>query len=552
MLTNTQLLAYPYKRGQIRRLLVGLTSHGHLRDISSTTQRLVDRCLSAQWCIDLDQLGDQRETPVVEDNGERQHTFSVQSIGGGPATLVQAQTVLDAEGISIPVGMDHEPVQGAPSSDATTSEVLTAGAPGDADGYGKEQPRLTAQPSSEDHAYTMAASPRMRTNRVYSVDGLPPQLRASLNEHGISLAAAESSSDSDSASLHTGHAQPQSRPERRDVGTSTRLQQQRNLRPKSATDQPSSSPKRVHSAIDVTKVSASKLDFEAESAQWAGSPNSSWHESLANEQMQVRTRPRARTGTQIVSPSGDALTYSSESRAEEQATPTDLLTVEGDNMNIPAVHVQAASGEGEPVQTASYSVSRRPPPAPPTLDGGGARHRQYRKLGIHPSPSESSLSYPQTDTRARNGGQLSVLGREADGVRPTMVISTPASAGTSREASRAGSPLQSGSLTPTGSSGTGRRRRPPPPPVDRSTKSPRPPTTVASNYSEAPGEPIGPSLSREDDSERADERSGPVHDDRRRSESTLASSASRRENGPQHLSHYMRHLHLSSESGYGW
>ncbi|PWN36383.1 uncharacterized protein FA14DRAFT_122666, partial [Meira miltonrushii] len=45
LLTNTQLLTYPYKRPQIHRLLIGLTSHGHLRDISATTQRLIDRCL---------------------------------------------------------------------------------------------------------------------------------------------------------------------------------------------------------------------------------------------------------------------------------------------------------------------------------------------------------------------------------------------------------------------------------------------------------------------------------------------------------------------------
>ncbi|PWN52178.1 hypothetical protein IE53DRAFT_15579 [Violaceomyces palustris] len=73
LLTNTQLCTYPYKRPQIRRLLTGLLSHSHLRDISSTTRRLVERCLKAEWCVELDRLDG---TSAVA---------SVAPIGGGEA-----------------------------------------------------------------------------------------------------------------------------------------------------------------------------------------------------------------------------------------------------------------------------------------------------------------------------------------------------------------------------------------------------------------------------------------------------------------------------------
>ncbi|CAD6890148.1 unnamed protein product [Tilletia controversa] len=56
LLTNTQLCTVPYKRPQIRRLLLALVSQEHIRDVSATTKRLVDRCLRAEWCVALDEL----------------------------------------------------------------------------------------------------------------------------------------------------------------------------------------------------------------------------------------------------------------------------------------------------------------------------------------------------------------------------------------------------------------------------------------------------------------------------------------------------------------
>jgi Protein of unknown function (DUF2013) len=53
LLTKTQLRSVPYKRTQIVCALEGLIEHGSIRDINPTTKRLVERCLSGEWCVQL-------------------------------------------------------------------------------------------------------------------------------------------------------------------------------------------------------------------------------------------------------------------------------------------------------------------------------------------------------------------------------------------------------------------------------------------------------------------------------------------------------------------
>ncbi|KAJ6622827.1 hypothetical protein B0H10DRAFT_1723933, partial [Mycena sp. CBHHK59/15] len=53
LLTKTQLRDIPYKRPQIVFALESLTGNSRIRDISPTTRRLVERCLSGDWCVQL-------------------------------------------------------------------------------------------------------------------------------------------------------------------------------------------------------------------------------------------------------------------------------------------------------------------------------------------------------------------------------------------------------------------------------------------------------------------------------------------------------------------
>ena len=41
----------PYKRPQIVQMLESLIEHEHIRDVNPTTKRLVQRCLSGDWCV---------------------------------------------------------------------------------------------------------------------------------------------------------------------------------------------------------------------------------------------------------------------------------------------------------------------------------------------------------------------------------------------------------------------------------------------------------------------------------------------------------------------
>ncbi|KIY66757.1 hypothetical protein CYLTODRAFT_377301 [Cylindrobasidium torrendii FP15055 ss-10] len=53
LLTRTQLRDVPYKRPQIKYSLESLVRNEDIRDINATTRRLVERCLSGDWCVGL-------------------------------------------------------------------------------------------------------------------------------------------------------------------------------------------------------------------------------------------------------------------------------------------------------------------------------------------------------------------------------------------------------------------------------------------------------------------------------------------------------------------
>lgn len=62
LLTRTQLRSIPYKRPQIVHVLESLISHPSIRDINPTTKRLVERCLSGDWCVQLRKMQSPTET----------------------------------------------------------------------------------------------------------------------------------------------------------------------------------------------------------------------------------------------------------------------------------------------------------------------------------------------------------------------------------------------------------------------------------------------------------------------------------------------------------
>ncbi|KAN0060996.1 pre-rRNA processing [Thecaphora frezii] len=110
LLTNTQLCTYPYKRPQIRRLLIGLVSHGHLREIGATTRRLVERCLRAEWCVELDKLDGTSSIATVA------------PIGGGQMHSKKMQPGITTEGVP----MLSAKIETSSTNDMTTAKVAQA------------------------------------------------------------------------------------------------------------------------------------------------------------------------------------------------------------------------------------------------------------------------------------------------------------------------------------------------------------------------------------------------------------------------------------------
>lgn len=51
LLTKTQLRSLPYKRSQIVRALESQIANQEIREVTSTTKRLVERCLNGEWCV---------------------------------------------------------------------------------------------------------------------------------------------------------------------------------------------------------------------------------------------------------------------------------------------------------------------------------------------------------------------------------------------------------------------------------------------------------------------------------------------------------------------
>jgi hypothetical protein len=91
LLTKTQLRSRPYKRAQIVNVLESLVGHERIRDISPTTKRLVERCLSGDWCIGL------RARDIVASSSSSTSSAGADSQGGSHRNSVEDERVLGSD-----------------------------------------------------------------------------------------------------------------------------------------------------------------------------------------------------------------------------------------------------------------------------------------------------------------------------------------------------------------------------------------------------------------------------------------------------------------------
>lgn len=76
LLTKTQLRGYPYKRPQILYALESLTCNSKNVDINPTTKRLAERCLSGDWCVQLQGRKDGEGANAGSDNNSETSALS--------------------------------------------------------------------------------------------------------------------------------------------------------------------------------------------------------------------------------------------------------------------------------------------------------------------------------------------------------------------------------------------------------------------------------------------------------------------------------------------
>lgn len=95
LLSNTQLGETPYKYLLVRRTLQSLISHGNIREITATTRRLVERCLSAEWCRSLPEEPDTNVPPLL--------TPGLSSLAN-PLTMANYATFHASSAVHLPAG----------------------------------------------------------------------------------------------------------------------------------------------------------------------------------------------------------------------------------------------------------------------------------------------------------------------------------------------------------------------------------------------------------------------------------------------------------------
>ncbi|KAJ7076503.1 hypothetical protein B0H15DRAFT_595737 [Mycena belliarum] len=97
LLTKTQLRDVPYKRPQIVFALESLTGHSTIRDVSATTRRLVERCLSGDWCVQLRKAHPSSDTTSDDDvrRGSRSNGVSGRTVSNMNAPSMSASAQLE-------------------------------------------------------------------------------------------------------------------------------------------------------------------------------------------------------------------------------------------------------------------------------------------------------------------------------------------------------------------------------------------------------------------------------------------------------------------------
>ncbi|KII91657.1 hypothetical protein PLICRDRAFT_136034 [Plicaturopsis crispa FD-325 SS-3] len=98
LLTKTQLRDVPYKRAQIVRSLESLVENAEIREVNPATRRLVERCLSGDWCVQFRnvKIDAVREVDALRVNSPSNDSVAIATQGTAPQPMTASLYVEQA------------------------------------------------------------------------------------------------------------------------------------------------------------------------------------------------------------------------------------------------------------------------------------------------------------------------------------------------------------------------------------------------------------------------------------------------------------------------
>lgn len=423
----------------------------------------MDRCLNGQWCVDLDAMQNTSDATGSKrgQDDDQKHTLAVQSISGGPSTLVQTKMTIDSEGVTIPMTSMEEPFQGAPSSTISRLAVAVA----TITSTDVDQANLSTKVTDTLQSNGITSRPSLRVRARGSSVGAKSPRRSECELPSLEGGAA-------TGDLHqnnqTGNGDLSTRREASASSAST-LSVRRDLgqRAASARTAPVSPPLSTrNSSKEVYRLSQDVDTDDETTSRWSdGSGSNSWQLGMAGDERPSSSIRSASLREALVRHGSPLSTDSTEHFYNLASVQWPEEKV---NKALPIVQIEDIIDNKSSSRRPSFNGTstggihqgtRRRPPAPPKADGGLAS-RKEKKFHLTSSTSESHL--PLSIAIATKGDNFhNKITKDLSSMPSSPLLEVSPS-------SREPSPTME-------SQASFRRRRPPPPPVNRSTKVSRTP-----------------------------------------------------------------------------
>jgi hypothetical protein len=181
LLTRTQLRSLPYKRPQIVRALESLIANQEIREVSTTTKRLVERCLNGEWYV--------HHTPSGGGRVSAEH--GMQRPASPSSDRVAAQSLTPKPNVPAPPNADPSLFRRRSLKGSRSAENLRGLATADAKPVSRTLEALRKPTNDSTLALAIASSPTVTHPQRAGSETLPDKRPADRRPHARPPAARE-------------------------------------------------------------------------------------------------------------------------------------------------------------------------------------------------------------------------------------------------------------------------------------------------------------------------------------------------------------------------